>query len=121
MTSAPVVPTAVRQRVVLLGASNLTQGLATILKIAQRQFAAPLEVYAALGHGRSLGQPTRVLGRELPGMLDCRLWSALERASPLPTAVLLTDIGNDLLYETPLATIKSWLSEIFFRIGASSD
>src|SRR5262249_46912085 len=89
-------PPAVR-RVVLLGASNLTLGIGTVLGSAANVWGSPLEVLAALGHGRSYGRATSVMGRQLPGIRECGLWPALGVDGQLPTAALVTDIGNDVL------------------------
>ena len=75
------------RRVVLLGASNLTRGISTVVATAQRVWGQPLEVLAALGHGRSYGIESRVLGRRLPGILNSGLWEALDRSPASPTAV----------------------------------
>ena len=99
------VPTGAARRVVLLGASNLTKGIGTVVETACRTWGQPLEVHAALGHGRSYGRTTSLLGRQLPGILECGLWPALERTPGVPTAALVTDIGNDLLYGEPVGQI----------------
>jgi hypothetical protein len=60
-------------RWVLLGASNLTLGLGTVLSTIRNPSPAPLDILAAPGHGRSYGATSRVLCRELPGILQCGL------------------------------------------------
>lgn len=86
------------RRLVLLGASNLTRGISTVIETACGQWGRPLDVLAALGHGRSYGGPSTVLGRTLPGIIECGLWTALSQRPRVPAAALLTDIGNDLFY-----------------------
>ena len=49
-------PAGLARRVVLVGASNLTKGIGTVLPLAEQIWGSPLEVYAALGHGRSYGR-----------------------------------------------------------------
>ena len=106
------------RRVVFLGASNLTRSFGTALAAAQAYCDGPLEVFAALGHGRSYGKESRVLWRELPGIRECGLWQALADAPPSPTAAVVTDIGNDLLYGAPAATIADWVGETLGRLAA---
>jgi hypothetical protein len=50
-----------------------------------------------------------MLGRGLPGIAECGLWPALRRRPSAPTAALVTDIGNDLLYDAPIAEIAGWV------------
>jgi hypothetical protein len=98
------------RRVILLGASNLTRGIGTVVEACHRLWGGPLDLLAALGHGRSYGATSSVLGRALPGINQCGLWSALRDRAPASTAALVTDIGNDLLYETPVDTIAGWVT-----------
>ncbi len=107
------------RRVVLLGASNLTRGLGTVLATARRIWGQPLEVLAAGGHGRSFGQSSRALGRELPGIVECGLWAHLAGLPQAPTAALVTDIGNDLLYEQPVEQIVDWVAGCLQRLSSA--
>jgi hypothetical protein len=104
-------------RVVLLGASNLTRGISTIVRLAQMAFGGPLDLLAALGHGRSYGLASRVLFRELPGIESCGLWQALAERRPLPTAALLTDVGNDIFYGASLDEIEGWVESALDRLA----
>jgi len=103
-------------RVILLGASNLTRGLATALETTRAMWGGPLDILAALGHGRSYGIRSRVLVRELPGILTCGLWDAVASRPALPTVALITDVGNDLLYEVPVDRIVEWIEQILDRL-----
>jgi hypothetical protein len=94
---------------VLLGASNLARGLGSALACAQSVWGSPLDVLAALGLGRSYGLPRGVLWHTLPGIVECGLWQALADRPAAPTAALVTDVGNDLLYEAPVADIFGWV------------
>jgi len=105
-----------RQRAILLGASNVTRGLATVIDASRLQLGGPIDFLAAIGHGRSYGRPSRVLGRRLTGILECGLWDELARRPPLPTVGLITDVGNDILLGVPLATIQDWLERTFERM-----
>ncbi|MEX0819484.1 MAG: hypothetical protein WD070_07815, partial [Pirellulaceae bacterium] len=86
------------RRVVLLGASNIARSPAIVFDSARSAWGSPLDIVAATGHGRSYGMTSCVLGRTLPGILQCGLWEALATRPLVPTAALLTDIGNDILY-----------------------
>lgn len=105
-----------RQRVVLLGASNLTRGISTVVETAQGILGQPLEVLTALGHGRSYGMESRMLGRRLPGIIDCALWDQLAVRPGAPTTALLTDIGNDILFDVEVPQIVAWIAEAIARL-----
>lgn len=108
-----------RRRVVLLGASNLTNGIGNAIQTAERVWGKPLDVLAALGHGRSYGRTSRVLFRQLPGILECGLWSALSAEPAAATAALVTDIGNDILYEEPVERVAAWVEACLTRLRAA--
>ncbi len=105
------------RRVVLLGASNLAHGIATVIDACHRQWGQPLDCLAALGHGRSYGTRSTVLGRTLPSIQSCRLWSALDERPAAPTAALVTDIGNDLMYEAPVDKIVVWVTRCLDQLA----
>jgi len=109
-----------RQRVVLLGASNLTRGISTVVETAQGLFGQPLEVLTALGHGRSYGIESRMLGRRLPGIIDCALWEVLAGVSNTPATALVTDVGNDILYEVEVPQIIAWIAEAINRLQSAN-
>lgn len=106
-------------RLVLLGASNLARGVSIVAETARLLAPGRRELFAALGHGRSYGLETTVFGRWLPGILDCGLWRDLAAIPPARTLALVTDIGNDILYEVPVATIVSWVEACFDRLAAT--
>lgn len=114
----PAVPA---RRVIVLGASNVTRGLSSFVAAARRAWGAPLDVMAAIGHGRSYGVRTVVLGRGLPGIQECRLWEELAQRPPLPTAALVTDLGNDILYGTEIPVILRWLHQCLERLQGCVD
>ena len=99
---------AATRRVVLLGVSNLTRAISIVVETARQVWGSSIDVFAALGHGRSYGMQSSVLGRTLPGITDCGLWAALGQRSSVPTAALMTDIGNDILYGAPAEQIVKW-------------
>lgn len=104
-------------RVILLGASNLKMGFPEILARLRGGAGVPLEILAALGHGRSFGLESRFLGvRRLPGIVGCRLWEDLDRRPPLPTFALVGDVGNDLLYGAGVPQIAGWVGTCLDRL-----
>ncbi len=105
-------------RVVALGASNLTRGFRLVVARAERHFSGPVEVVAALGHGRSYASRAAFLGRRLPGILECGVWRRLGEAPRLPTRALVTDVGNDILYGAPPDAILGWVRECVQRLKA---
>ncbi len=113
--------TAAARRVVLLGASNVTMALSTVVETAQHAWGQPLEVLAAIGHGRSYGVSSSVLGRTLPGIVECGLWKELETRSPLPTAAMVTDIGNDIVYGHDVPIISQWVETCLERLSTQAD
>lgn len=104
------------RRVVLLGASNVAVGFPTLVATAGRLLGGPLDILAAFGHGRSYGMRMALLWRELPGLVECGLWPALEGRPPAPTFALVTDVGNDLLYDVPVSDIAGWVETCLGRL-----
>jgi len=83
-------------RIVLLGASNLTMSLRLVVELIQRRVGWPSQVFVAAGFGRSYGRFSQLIVRGVPGIHSCGLWSQLESGPPVPTYALVTDIGNDV-------------------------
>jgi hypothetical protein len=104
------------RRVILLGASNVTGAFPTIVETARRRCGGPLDVLAAFGNGRSYGLRRRWFWRELPSITACGLWDALERRPAAPAVALLTDVGNDLLYEVAVPQIVDWVETCVDRL-----
>src|SRR3990172_1633729 len=96
------------RRVVLLGASNLVRSISTVVETARQIWREPVEIMAAIGHGRSYGQESRLLGRKISGIFPSALWKDLQSRPSLATTALLTDVGNDLGYGGPVATLVAW-------------
>jgi hypothetical protein len=108
-------------RVVALGASNLTRGFQTVVSTSRAAWGPDVQVVAALGHGRSYGATSRFLVRRLPGILDSGLWRALESMPAVPTRVLVTDVGNDIVYGFPAERILEWVDDALARLAGVSD
>lgn len=107
------------QRIVILGASNVTLGFPLIVEGLRATLPGAVELFAAHGHGRSYGLRSRVLMRRLPGILDCGLWDALQgapRTESRPLA-LITDVGNDLLFGVRPDLLLSWVEQCLARLS----
>jgi len=109
-----------RSRVVLVGASNLTRSISTAVETALLALGRPLEFMVAMGHGRSFGMESSVLGRKISGIFSCGLWHDLAAASPRPTFALVTDVGNDILYGATVQQIVDWVEACLDRLEAAS-
>ena len=109
-------------RVVALGASNLTRGFQTVVSTARSAWGPEVEVFGALGHGRSYGARSRFTVRTLPGILDSELWTDMSRLPAAPTRGLVTDVGNDILYGFSASQTLAWTTEAVDRLqGFTSD
>jgi len=93
------------QTFVLLGASNLTIGWAAVVQSLLEISPGPVEVFAALGMGRSYIKRSRFAARELPGIVQSGIWQALPTSPPVAPQILITDVGNDLVYGSELNEI----------------
>jgi hypothetical protein len=108
-------------RVVAIGASNLTRGFQTVVATTRTAWGPDVEVVAALGHGRSYGADSAFLFRRLPAILQSGLWQQLESTPAVPTRVLVTDIGNDIVYGFPSEQILAWVDDALARLALVSD
>lgn len=108
-----------RTAVVVLGASNVSRGLARLSAVACGRCTGPVELVVAAGHGRSYGVNSRVALRRLPSILASGLWRTLDRhrADAARPLALVTDIGNDLLYGFPAAVVADWVGECLRRFS----
>ena len=106
------------RRVVLLGASNLSRSFPMVVATARSTWGEPVEIMAAMGHGRSYGQDTSVFGRKISGIFPCALWQDLQNRPTMPTAALVTDIGNDLLYGVTSDRLYEWVVQCLDRLAS---
>ncbi len=104
------------RRAVVLGASNVFRNLSTVVETAQHAWGQPLDLLIAAGHGRSYGMWNQVLGYSVPGIERCGLWEALDERQPAPLAALITDVGNDLLYDATPTMILGWVERCLERL-----
>ena len=109
-------PAAAPARIVALGASNLTRGFHAVVSTARSAWGPDVEIVAALGHGRSYGADSTFLVRALPGILASGLWDRLASLPAAPTRAILSDVGNDILYGFPPATILGWVEDAIERL-----
>lgn len=100
--------------VVLFGASNLTLGWSALIRQLQRRLPGSLEVHCLLGMGRSWIRPSRYGLRVLPGILQSQFWDNSVR--DVPAKVLLTDIGNDIIYGFTVEQISAAVLETVRRV-----
>lgn len=70
----------------------------------------------ALGLGRSYGITSSVLGRGVPGILESGLWAAVDGMPPATTIGLVTDVGNDIMYNVEVPQILAWVTEAVTRL-----
>jgi hypothetical protein len=106
--------------VVVLGASNVSRGLARLAAVARARQPGPVDLFVAAGHGRSYGANSRVLMRRLPSILWSGLWRAVDREAVgdgRPLQALVTDIGNDLLYGFSVEQVAEWVRESMARLS----
>ena len=105
------------KRVVVLGGSNVSRGVSIIVETARRIVGGPAEYLIAMGHGRSYGQRSSILGRGLPGIAECGLWDALAGGGAQETFALITDVGNDIGYGVPVPRIAHWVESCLLRLA----
>jgi len=104
-------------RFVLLGASNLTVSLRLVIQLLQRRIGGPSDVLVAAGHGRSYGEFSQVMFRELPGITSSGLWKRLELDNVRPTLLCRTVffLGDFEIFVTVAITTVS-----FFKVNYQS-
>ena len=105
-----------RQRLVLLGASNLSRAFPTVVSMSQKVFDTPLDLFVAKGHGRSYGKVSSCFGKKNSGIFSCGIWRALEQEKSVPITAIVTDVGNDLAYEVPVETVVEWVEGCLDRL-----
>ncbi len=93
-------------------------GLPRVLDVLRRQQPGPIRVFAARGYGRSYGTRSRVLLRDLPGIVECGLWSAIAEGTTGGNApdALITDVGNDLVYGATPDGLLGWVEACLDRL-----
>jgi hypothetical protein len=107
-----------KQSVVLLGASNLTLGWKPAVRALQHVVPGEIDLRVCLGMGRSYIDWSAVLIRRLPGIIQCGLWENLPATGSAAPLVLMTDIGNDIVYTRDPEEIFQTVEECLRRIKA---
>lgn len=100
----------------MLGASNVTHLFPLVVSRLRAALPGPIDVLAAIGNGRSYGRWSHFLARELPGILECGLWPALDERPRAELRALLGDLGNDLVYGAEVAEVAGWIERILDRL-----
>jgi hypothetical protein len=105
--------------VILIGASNLARAFPLVVNSLRGGLQEPLAVLAAFGHGRSYGLWSQMLGRTLPGIVECGLWAALRKraSNSLPPLAAVIDIGNDLVYGVSVPQLLAWIEACLERLS----
>ncbi len=103
-----------------MGASNLARGYRALASALGRRLApSPVACYAALGPGRGYVAPGGLWNIVYPPISECGLVDALrERVAPGSRLVaLLSDIGNDIMYDVPAGDILASVEKIIDDIS----
>src|SRR5204863_9248616 len=85
----------------------------------RQTWSESVEIMAAMGHGRSYGLDSFVFGKKISGIFPCALWQDLQNRRALPTAALVTDIGNDMLYGISPNQMLDWIERFLDRLAES--
>ena len=113
-----------RRTVILLGASNLTIGWRPLLLALRSTVDEPIDLHVATGMGRSYCDWSSFWFRRLQAITACGLWAHLDSTRDLQASpdeaplVLLTDVGNDIVYGQTPETIAQHVEECITRILA---
>jgi hypothetical protein len=103
-------------RFVVLGASNVSRGLARLTAALRARGPGPVDLFVAAGHGRGYGVNTRVAWRRLPSILASGLWRTLDREHVERPAAIITDVGNELLYGLGVTAVAGAVRESAERL-----
>ena len=100
----------------LMGASNLARGYSMLTRHISSCFGKNnTEFLNALGPGRGFCARGGMFNFSYPPIQDCRILEAGNKKSCDTRAVLITDIGNDLMYGVPADTLIESLDGLIDR------
>ena len=109
------------QTIILLGASNISLGWRPLIQSVLARRSRPIHLLTAHGMGRSYIAPSRFGWRLAPGILETQLWHHLRDGhTQPPSAALITDLGNDLVYGRSVDDILQAAEEVICRIRQSN-
>lgn len=106
---------------VLMGASNLARGYSALTKCLVRCLAPhPIEILHAMGPGRGYCARGGIFNITYPPIRSSGiLRSARGRAQRARKVIaLITDIGNDIMYDVPVSDLISCLDDLFQELDA---
>ena len=106
------------RRIVLLGASNLSRAFPKLVNRLQPTACQPTEWVVAKGFGRSYGKKSSFFGKKNCGIIQSGLWKHLQHNLDVPTDALVTDVGNDIVYNEPVEQVLDWVDEVLHRLLA---
>lgn len=112
-----LMPQSFPNRMIVLGASNVRRARVPLAKIFLQCFPAPVDLVFACGHGRSFVKTSRVLGWQLPGLIDAAWYERLRQYPAQRTFAMITDVGNDLFYRRTPEEILSSVERCIYRLG----
>jgi hypothetical protein len=100
----------------LMGASNLSRGYSMFTRHISSHFGKnKTEFLNALGPGRGFCARGGMFNFTYPSIQDCRILEVAEKKSCDTRAVLITDIGNDLMYGVSADTLIESLDRLIDR------
>ena len=101
---------------ILMGASNLARGYSMLTRHISSCFGKNnIEFLNALGPGRGFCARGGMFNFTYPPIQDCRILEAANKKSCDTRAVLITDIGNDLMYGVSADTLIESLDGLIDR------
>ncbi len=111
-----------RAQFAIVGASNVTKGLRSIVSAMALHTGGPFRACVTAGLGRSYGLESSILARGLPSIHGCQMWDCLDawrsEVPELPSYALVADVGNDVAYGVPTARIARWFETTLRRLDA---